>query len=203
MNRSHRPSIAHWHTHINPSTASVQMRDWLTDRQSLTERLVAHCGEFRVQRLQQRVAQCLPDEFGVVGLSQCARVIERDVLLRCDGVAVVYAHTVLPLTANASQWPLFASLGNKSLGTTLFSDPLVARGALQFAQLHASHPLMQRVQALNLIAAPAERLFARRSLFTRRGSSLLVTEVFLPTLSGLLQAEDGSKKRASKPARPG
>jgi chorismate--pyruvate lyase len=161
------------------------MRDWLTDRHSLTARLVARCGQFRVQRLQQQVARCLPDEFAAIRLPVRANVVERDVLLRCDGAAVVYAHTVLPLSANASHWPLFASLGNKSLGSTLFNDPLVARGELHYARLPASHPLMRRILALQLVPAQTARFLARRSLFTRHGSSLLVTEVFLPALSAL------------------
>ena len=185
MNRTHSPAFAHWHPHIHRVAASAEMREWLTGRDSLTARLVARCGQFRVQRLHQQVARCLPDEFNTIGLSRRANVVERDVLLRCDGAAVVYAHTVLPLSSTASQWPLFASLGNKSLGSTLFHDPLVTRGDLHYAQLRTSHPLMRRIQALQLVPAQTMRLFARRSLFTRHGSSLLVTEVFLPALSAL------------------
>lgn len=181
----HAPALAHWHPHIHRHTATADLREWLTDQGSLTARLTARCGQFRVQRLQQQIARCLPDESAVMGLPVRANVVERDVLLRCDGVAVVYAHTILPLSATAGHWPLFASLGNKSLGSTLFHDPLVVRGDLHYAQLRATHPLMRRIADLHLVPTPAPRLFARRSLFTRHGSSLLVTEVFLPALSAL------------------
>ncbi|MDR7306088.1 chorismate lyase [Rhodoferax saidenbachensis] len=187
MNRTHFVAPAHWHAHINRYAASVNMREWQTDRQSLTSRLVGRCEAFRVERLQQRDAQCLPDEFESLGLSRRAKVIERDVLLRCYNVAVVYAHTALPLSATASQWPLFAALGNRSLGTTLFNDPLVTRGTLQFARLRTTHPLMQRILRMNLVGQETPGLHARRSLFTRHGSSLLVTEVFLPAISGVSQ----------------
>jgi len=190
MNLTHYAAIANWHSHIHGYGASTELRDWLTNRQSLTSRLVARCDQFQVQRLQQQAARCLPDEYEAIGLSQRVRVMERDVLLRCDGAAVVYAHTVVPLSANASQWPLFASLGNRSLGTTLFSDPLVVRGALHFAMLRPAHPLMQRIARLNLLGEPTNGLYARRSLFTRKGSSLLVTEVFLPAIHSLRRRQD-------------
>jgi chorismate--pyruvate lyase len=185
MNRPHYAAVANWNAHINRHAVSAQMRDWLTNRQSLTSRLVACCEQFRVQRLQQQVARCLTDEFEVIGLPRPIKVMERDVLLRCDDSAVVYAHTVLPLSANASHWPLFASLGNKSLGTTLFNDPLVTRGALHFSQLAITHPLMRRIGGLNLPGVAATSLHARRSVFTRHGSRLLVTEVFLPSIHSL------------------
>ena len=182
MNRTHYLAQANWHTHINRCTASPEVRDWLTHRQSLTARLLSCSAHFQVQRLQQQSALCLQDEMRVLGFSWRVQVVEREVLLRCDDHFVVYAHTVLPLSANAHQWPLFASLGNKSLGTTLFNDPLVKRGALHFAHLRSTHPLMQRIVRLNLRGVETSRLYARRSLFERHGSILLVTEVFLPPL---------------------
>ena len=57
---------------------------------------------------------CLRDEFAALALPRVMQVTEREVLLRCDERAVVYAHTVMPLNATASHWPLFASLGNRS-----------------------------------------------------------------------------------------
>lgn len=178
-------SAGHWHSHIHRHAACACVRDWLTNRQSLTARLVDRCAQFQVQRLHQRTSRCLQDEFSVLDLSMRCQVTERDVLLRCNGVPVVYAHTILPRSANASQWPLFGALGNTSLGATLFGDPLVERGALQYSLLRPSHPLMRRIRAIKAVDSPELRLSARRSLFTRRSSSLLVTEVFLPALYAL------------------
>jgi chorismate--pyruvate lyase len=176
---------AQWHNHVNAVRASVQMRDWLTNRASLTARLVARCRQFRVQRLHQGRAICLADEFAEIGLARPLKVIEREVLLRCDGEVMVYAHTVVPMTANATQWPLFAALGEKSLGSTLFSDPLVQRCALSYARLRPGHALMQRIRDLRLLDDDAVSLLARRSVFRRKGACLLVTEVFLPRIASL------------------
>jgi chorismate--pyruvate lyase len=176
---------ARWHNHVNAVSRTRLMVDWLTNRHSLTARLVARSEQFRVQRLHQRSALCLHDEFDAIGLARQVRVVEREVLLCCDGTAVVYAHTVVPVSATASQWPLFAGLGEKSLGTTLFSDPLVERGDMAYASLRPGHPLMRRIAALQMDAEAPLRLLARRSVFRRKGACLLVTEVFLPGIIAL------------------
>ncbi|MBI3286087.1 MAG: chorismate lyase [Burkholderiales bacterium] len=179
-----RPAAASWHAHVNALQVAPTMQDWLTNRASLTARLVARCGQFRVQKLEQSTALCLADEYAAIALPRRSKVHQREVLLRCDGEAMVYAHTVVSLQASATQWPLFSTLGERSLGSTLFNDPQVVRGALSYARLRASHPLLRRVRAVYPLAPSCLSLPARRSLFWRKGSCLLVTELFLP---GILQ----------------
>ncbi|MFZ6655328.1 chorismate--pyruvate lyase family protein [Undibacterium sp. TJN19] len=180
-----RPRVAHWFDHVNAVQATPVMQDWLTNRDSLTARLVARCGQFRVQRLSQHKAMCLRDEYAAIGLTQAVKVHEREVFLRCDGIAMVYGHTVVPLTATANEWPLFHALGEKSLGSTLFNDPLVRRGDLSYARLRHSHPLIRRIVARQPDLADVVSMLARRSLFWRKGGCLQVTEVFLPGVEGL------------------
>ncbi|WP_025917175.1 chorismate lyase [Herminiimonas sp. CN] len=180
-------AVANWVAHVNGVNPSPAMRVWLTDRASLTAKLIARSEQFRVRRLAQRRAVCLFDECAPIGLPQPRKVLERDVFLQCDGRPMVFAHTVVPLAATAAQWPLFRRLGERSLGTTLFGDPIVARGALEYARLHAAHPLVQRACAAlggapQALSAP---LFARRCLYRRRGAALLVTELFLPAIAAL------------------
>lgn len=178
-----RIPVARWHAHANGVLPAPNMRDWLTDRVSLTKKLIARSRHFRVHRLRQGHGVCLADEFAIVGLPRRAPVQEREVLLECDGVPVVYAHTIVPLSATTSDWPFFGSLGERSLGTTLFGDPRVMRGQLQYARLFAEHPLVRRAAAAlgtNNFGGP---LFARRCLYRRKRGLLLVTEVFLPTIA--------------------
>lgn len=185
----HRPRAARWVGHVNGVAAPAPLQGWLCDRGSLTAKLVAHCSQFRVQRLHQQPALCLADEFAEIGLARRMRTHEREVVLRCDGRAMVFGHTVVPMSASASEWPLFAGLGERSLGSTLFSDPLVQRGALEYAHLWRSHPLMRRIYALGLAQAEQHAsLFARRSVFRRKGGCLLVTEVFLPRIADFFPA---------------
>lgn len=178
-------SVAHarWFSHANSVNPPIEMRNWLIDRTSLTVKLIDRSTQFRVQRIRQSRGMCLKDEYGAVGLPRRIQVQEREVLLRCDERPVVYAHTIVPLVANASDWPFFNTLGERSLGTTLFGDPAVGRGALQFARLYPHHPLVRRAcEAIGVdnIACP---LYARRCLFQRRNGLLLVTEVFLPAIA--------------------
>lgn len=176
-----------WHPHVNAVNAPDGMRPWLTTGGSLTARLMAHSAAFRVQRLHQRTALCLADEARAIGLHRPGRVWEREVLLRCDDVPVVFAHTVVPMAATANDWPLFNALGERSLGSTLFYDPRVARGELEFARIRAGHPLMRRARAALGGEAVHENtiFYARRCLYRRRQGTLLVTEVFLPSVLAL------------------
>ena len=172
---------AQWHAHVNAVNPSPQIRAWLTDRDSLTRKLMGQYRHFRVQRLRQQRARCLVDERDIIQLPRRMQVHEREVLLRCDDVPVVFAHTIVPLAANASDWPFFSSLGERSLGTTLFGDPQVMRGALHYARLHVGHPLAQRAYVA-VGMSESTPLFARRCLFKRKNGLLLVTEIFLPRL---------------------
>ena len=180
-----------WQPHALALNAPPPLRPWLLEGGSLTARLKAHSETFRVQCLHQHTARCLSDEAAVIGMHRPGRVWEREVLLRCDNTPVVFAHTVVPMSATAADWPLFSALGERSLGTTLFGDPSVRRGVLEFARLREGHPLAQRAMAalaLNQEALPQARiLYARRCLYRRRQGTLLVTEVFLPSVLDLKQ----------------
>lgn len=185
-----RPS-ARWSPHMNGIGASAEMRAWLSDRSSLTKKLMMRSQRFRVQRLRQANGLCLRDECGAVGLPRRLMVREREVILRCDEQPVVFAHTVMPLSSNAADWPFFSTLGERSLGTTLFGDPKVERGELEYATLHSSHPLVRRAMKATGRHYEQFPLFARRCLFKRNKGLLLVTEVFLPGICTLhaLQAK--------------
>ena len=177
---------ARWLAHPEGVRAPAPLHDWLTTPGSLTARLVAQSTRFRVQKLRQARQACLADEATAIGLPRARQVLEREVLLRCDGAPVVYGHTVVPLAASASDWPLFSALGERSLGTTLFYDPLVQRGRLEFARIRPGHPLLARVRAAlaaNDVPFDADATyFARRCVYRRRQGLLLVTEVFLPAV---------------------
>jgi chorismate--pyruvate lyase len=167
------------------------MRGWLTDTMSLTAKLMTHSEQFRVHKLRQERGVCLADECVEIGLPRRIQVQEREVLLECDGKPVVFAHTIVPLSATSHDWPFFGRLGERSLGTTLFGDPRVERGELRYAKLAAHHPLVKRAwRAIGSEENSAMRdvvpLLARRCLYRRRRGVLLVTEVFLPAITRLV-----------------
>ncbi|AIY40025.1 Chorismate--pyruvate lyase [Collimonas arenae] len=186
-------TIAKWHDHANGVDPSVNMRDWLTDRVSLTYKLMAHCQQFRIQRLHQQRALPLADEWRAIGLPRRIQVQERDVLLRCDEHPMVLGHTVLALDATTTEWPFFGSLGERSLGSTLFGDPLVERGQLQYARLYGNHPLVRRMRMAGGVDSFPYPLWARRSAFRRKTGVMLVTEVFFPDIEQLQRARPDFK----------
>jgi chorismate--pyruvate lyase len=187
---------ARWFSHANGVNPSAEMRRWLIDQSSLTAKLIASCRQFRVQRLHQRRALSLRDEYRLVDLPRRAQVREREVVLQCDGHPVVYAHTIVPLCATASDWPFFGGLGERSLGTTLFGDPRVRQGRLQFARLEARHPLVERACAALGVARLDCPLYARRCVYQRKQGRLLVTEVFLPAIAGVRQPAKPQRMQA-------
>ena len=185
-NRSLR--LAAWRPHARAVRAPASMHDWLVTPGSLTARLVGSSESFRVRRLHQHGAVCLADEAAAIGLARVQRVWEREVLLVCDGQPVVFAHTVVPSDADAGDWPLFSALGERSLGSTLFYDPLVRRGSLEFARLGLEHPLVRRMRvATGMLSNSHDNTIydARRCVYRRRQGLLLVTEVFLPAVVNL------------------
>jgi len=162
-------------------------RAWLADPGSMTLKLKRRTESFSVRLLRQRPGRILADEHEALCISPRSRVVERDVILLGDGQPVVFGHTVLSTSSVKSDWPFFSKLGSTPLGANLFFDPLVGRSPIQYARLSAGHPLMRRIaQALPGSELPTS-LLARRSLFTRRGGVLMVTDVFLPALEALMR----------------
>ncbi|MBO9536879.1 chorismate lyase [Herbaspirillum sp.] len=164
-------------------------RAWLADPGSMTLKLKARTRDFSVRLLRQRSGPVLADEYAALGVPARSRVVERDVILHCDGRPVVFGHTVLSTSSVKSDWPFFSKLGNTPLGANLFFDPLVGRSPIEYAKLPASHPLMRRIAAALPGEAIPAALYARRSLFSRRGGVLMVTDVFLPALGALMRAD--------------
>jgi chorismate--pyruvate lyase len=177
--------LAKWHRHANAVGADALTRDWLATKASLTTRLIAASAAFRVRRLHQKVAVCSLEEAAAIGLPRREHVWEREVLLCCDGRPVVFGHTVVPMSTTASDWPLFSALGERSLGTTLFDDPLVRRGPLEFARLRDGHPLLVRLGAALGKSLDGHVFHARRCVYRRHQGLLMVTEVFLPAVLDL------------------
>jgi len=163
-----------------PACADARLRHWLLDRGSLTRRIQSRCDRFRVEVLSQRIAAVDRDECAVIGVRAGASCVVREVGLNCGQRPVVFAHSVAARCALRGPWRMLSTLGARPLGSALFADPRIKRHALRFRQLNPRHELYRR--ACELFERPPACLWARRSLFVRRGSRLLVTEVFLPAI---------------------
>ncbi|MGT2506304.1 chorismate--pyruvate lyase family protein [Cupriavidus basilensis] len=175
-----------WHSHLPDDLAiGANLRRWVIGDGSLTARLVAASSRFRVRCLAQRMELALADEWQALGLPARHRALAREVLLVCDGVPAIFAHTVVKPDHARRDWPFLRGLGERPLGGALFVDPRVLREPFSFARLLPHHPLRRRLeQAVPAMRElpPSSMLPARRSVFRRGGGVMLVTEVFLPDL---------------------
>src|SRR5213079_517382 len=95
-----------WHAHLPEDPAiGANLRHWVAGDGSLTARLVAASSRFRVHCLAQRMELALADEWQALGLPARHRALAREVLLVCDGVPAVFAHTVVKPDHARRDWP--------------------------------------------------------------------------------------------------
>jgi chorismate--pyruvate lyase len=155
---------------------------WVGAGGSLTAWLAGTGQVFSVQVLRQG-RQCLPsDESRALHLPAGRPGYAREVLLRLDGEAVVFARSVTAHAASLGPWRSLRGLGTRPLADVLFSRMPAARAPLAFARLKPVSPLQREVVKAwrQWAGAPVKpgALPARRSVFTRAGAPLLVMEVF-------------------------
>lgn len=148
--------------------APRRWRSWLTDSGSLTQRLIQQSqGEFRVEVVRQGWQRPTQSESCALGIRPRQFALIREVRLMGNNQPWVYARSVIPATTLTGRQRQLRMLGNRSLGTLLFSDPTMRRGPLQISQLRL---------------ADKSKVWARRSVFYLSEKPLLVCEVFLPAL---------------------
>ncbi|MBV0933235.1 chorismate--pyruvate lyase family protein [Marinobacterium weihaiense] len=159
----------HWTLAEGSHAAPHHWRPWLQDRGSLTQRLTrAAGGEFAVRVLAQRWDTPTADEARALGMPPRQLALIREVeLLGRNGTPWVYARSVLPAATLTGRERRLTLLGNRSLGSLMFSDPSLTRS-----------PLM----ACCLRDEDRQHYWARRSVFRLHGKPLLVCEVFLPEM---------------------
>lgn len=151
--------------------------DWLLDPASLTRRLQAVCGEFRVMVLRNTWARPTQDELRVLGMRMGQYALIREVCLLCDGQPWVFARTVIPRQTLGGKYRRLKRLGNRSLGAVLFADNTMRRDQVHVARLTPAHKLY--ACATSGLTTRPEHLWGRRSLFYLREQPLLLSEIFL------------------------
>lgn len=166
--------------HIAAPGAGAELKPWLRDTGSLTQRIQQRCVRFSVRNVKSGLSRIAPDESALLGIAPQRLAWSREVFLCADEQPVVFAHSACAATELRGAWQAVRGLGNKPLGALLFSHPQVGRQPLHYKALHAHHPLYRR--AASVLTDPPARLWARRSLFYLHNTPLLVTEVFLPEI---------------------
>jgi chorismate lyase len=160
-----------------PPAHPHRLRAWLTDRGSLTSRIVAHFSRFNLVRLEQHLQRPTRDERRELGLRSHELAVVREVILRDGETPLIFAHSVAARRDLRGAWRGLSRLGQRPLAEMLFNDPNVTRLPMEYKKIDARHALYRRAKQVVMI--DAHTLWARRSVFWKRGRPLLVTEVFL------------------------
>jgi chorismate--pyruvate lyase len=159
----------HWRS-LMASTS----RDWLFDRGSLTRRLkVLSDDEFMVIPLREEAGPIPPEECQLLGLQPGRMGWIREVYLAGFGRPWVYARSVTVTLDTVASDSAVCQLGNVPLGSLLFGDTPYQRSEIEVCRYQ---------DACNASIRPAYPLWARRSIFSREQTSILVQEMFLPAL---------------------
>ncbi len=165
---------------IRKPISSDAYHPWLISPDSLTARLKQRYIDFKVRPLSVTSAKAGLDEMQLLTIKRDVQPIIREVLLYGGQHAVVFAHSILPKKSLRGEWCRLGKLGNKPLGEALFANPRVTRTPLMYKKLTPQHALYKKAVA-HVSQAP-DNLWARRSVFRLQCNTILVTEVFLPTL---------------------
>ena len=156
--------------------------DWLFNEDSLTRRLTRLCeNSFSVTPLNEGWHPLRADECAALELAPGSEGWVREVYLRGHGEKWVFARSVAARSALEQDGLHMDQLGTRSLGELLFSDKAFQRGPMQVCRYPADGLPDDDAQ---------QALWARRSCFRRAGLSILVAEVFLPTLWRAIEVAD-------------
>ncbi|OLP06193.1 chorismate--pyruvate lyase family protein [Rhodoferax antarcticus] len=153
------------------------MGRWLQATGSLSARLAATGKVFSVQVLRQGRMPLTEDEAQALGVAGPRLGYVREVLLKVDGVSVVFARSVTAHAHSLGAWRSVRGLGTRPLANVLFTRSGITRQAMQYRQFGPHSALLRQVQ--QLCAGVPRGLSARRSVFMRQCAPLLVMEVFI------------------------
>ena len=164
---------------------SPSLRRWLSAPGSLTARLRLH-GQVSVQVLSQGRRTLWPQERAAL---RCREGHVREVVLRVNGRAAVWARSSTPLGAVKGPWRAIKGLGTRPLAELLFEHSQVRRDPLIAQALSPQSPQRRRLarQWAQLSPTPQDQapMWTRRSVFWHRGHPLQVLESFAPWVTTL------------------
>lgn len=151
---------------FNPSAHPIRKSDSLTAR-------LAKSGRVSVDVLASGWDAARPDEAAKLGLRHAGqRLYAREVCLRRDNIAAVFARSVTTIASAKGLWKGLPLLGNKPLATLLWTNPLIYRGPFEFSRISFNDPLLCHFNG-------NQSLLARRSSFWLQGQQLIVLEAFI------------------------
>lgn len=164
---------ANWQCSSSVTDLSLLEQEWLFEPHSLTAKLKNNAHSFSVKVLSEQAFSLTKEQQQLLG-SSASKALNREVLLLCDNIPMVYAQSWLP---NNESQALLHNMGERPLGDVIFQHSALTRNNIEIARFGSSHALQLLVAQLNL---PAQSLLGRRSVFSINDYHFLVCEVFLP-----------------------
>ncbi len=166
----------HWLSanHVLLKTLPYDLQSWLSEPESLTQRLRNQFENISVQVLVEKQQTPFLTEWRILHLPEQRYCLVREVVLLSNQTPLILARTVIPAkTLKITQGNL-ARLGARPLGEILFSAPSLERKPLGITRIEPN----QWANDLQ-ITAP---LWGRRTQYSICGQPMLVSEFFLPSL---------------------
>jgi len=160
--------------------APQNVKSWIVERGSLTQRLLKSCDDFRVEVFDEFWGK--PDLSEQIQLQQSNNKLcfIREVHLFCGDEPAVFARTVIPQNTLKGELQKLTKLGTQSLGSVLFDNNHIQRGEIQSCRVNKSHHIYH--QALCYSHFFDRQVWGRRSPFYLKNKPLLVSEYFLPVI---------------------
>lgn len=172
----------HWRDDlsIQEKPDDKRLHNLLFQNGSLSRSIEELCnGTFNIELQNESWSTPMLEENELLTLIDNEITFIRKSWLKCDDKKLVYARTVIPRITYEGESQDLMKLGNKPLGNILFSDNKTYRTNMQYAKIPLHHELHKQATLDTNIMT---ELWGRQSLFYINKNSLLVTEVFLPTI---------------------
>lgn len=173
----------HWQNELSNQEKpdDKRLHEFLFQSGSLSRSIEECCrGTFNIELKNESWSAPMSDENQLLALIDNEITFIRESWLKCDNKRLVYARTVIPRITFEGESQELMELGNKPLGNILFSDNKTYRTNMRYAKIPLHCDLHKQATMDTDIVT---ELWGRQSLFYINNNPLLVTEVFLPTIS--------------------
>ena len=158
---------------INKVKVPKNLWPWLVTQDSLTAKLKS-VGTLTVEVIEDSWGTPTGRERKRLSLRprEAARI--RTVLLKVDGIIVIYARSIIPARSIKGHWRQVKHLKDKPLGGYLFQHKALTRSSIEVTQLPK-----------RMFPNQPDALWARRSVFQQFGPGILVNEAFFDEINQL------------------
>jgi len=169
-----------------PPSLSMLQKHWMMRPGALTAGL-RQLGNVRLNVIREYAgAVCLEDSYSL-HLPRCAQVWTREIYMSIDDIPCVVARSVTPLRASHGVWQGVRRLKSRPLADILYQRKSITRTNFDVQRLLKSRQLTKlaflverNLRAKDVPMTATHQLCARRSVFWRSKTPLLVSECFLP-----------------------